>query len=248
MSVLDGKVVLITGGNSGIGKGVAAEVVARGGHAIIVGRSRDKLQAAADEIGGGVTPIVADVSDVSAIEEMISQATQRFGALDGLVANAGFGAFKKFADLTEDDFDKVFDVNVKGVFFTVQKTLPIMKRGGSIVVTASWTSHRGLEAGAAYAATKGAVNTLVKVLASELRGQDIRINSISPGMIDTPAISEMGERERAFWNDQIPAGRFGTPADVGKAVAFLLSDDAIYISGEDLLIDGALTRTVRMNF
>lgn len=245
---LENATILVTGGTSGIGKATAAEIVRRGGHAVIVGRDEDKMNAAADEIGrDAVTPVSADVSDLGALDRLMEEVRSAHGGLDGVLANAGFGNFMAFGDVTEDAFDEVFAVNVKGVFFTLQKALPLLRRPASVVVTASWTSHLGLEAGVPYAATKGALNAMVKTLTSELRGEGVRVNSVSPGLIDTPAIQAMEEDERRFWKDQVPEERFGQPEDVAKVVAFLLSDDAAYVSGEDVLIDGGLSRTIRMD-
>jgi NAD(P)-dependent dehydrogenase (short-subunit alcohol dehydrogenase family) len=246
---LDGKTILITGGTSGIGKATASSIISGGGHVIIVGRDEDKMADAAKELGEDfVTPISADVSDLKDLDRLFEKVKSKHGGIDGLFANAGYGRFMPFKEVSEDDFDNVFAVNVKGVFFTIQKALPILKKPASIVVTASWTSHLGLEAGVPYAATKGALNTMVKTMTSELRGEGIRINSVSPGMIATPAIEDMEDKERTFWKDQIPADRFGEPEDIGKVVAFLLSDEAGYVAGEDILIDGGLSRTIRMSF
>ena len=245
----EGKVVLVTGGTSGIGKAASRCILERGGHVVICGRNEEKLADAASELGeGSVTPIPADVSDLTELDRLFGKAKEVHGGLDGVFANAGFGRFMPFDEVGEDDFDKVFAVNVKGIFFTIQKALPLLRTPAAVVVTASWTSHLGLEAGVPYAATKGAVNTMVKTLTSELRGRGIRFNSVSPGMIDTAGIEDMEDEERAFWRNQVPSGRFGMPVDVGKVVAFLLSDDAAYIAGEDILIDGGLSRTVRMDF
>ncbi|MEL6385236.1 MAG: SDR family oxidoreductase [Cyanobacteria bacterium J06626_18] len=245
---MSGKTVLITGGSSGIGKGAAKAIVTQGGRVAITGRNNAKLQAAATEIGpeAQVLTVLADVSQLSEINHMVKCVGDRYGQIDGLFANAGFGRFQAARDIDGDAFDSVFAVNVKGVFFTIQRTLSLLKRPAAIVINASWTSHRGLPIGTPYAATKAAVRSFVRTLTSELGQDGLRINSISPGLIDTPAIADMSDSERVFWQSQIPLGRLGTAVDVGKVVAFLLSDDAAYIAGEDILIDGGFTKTVAM--
>lgn len=245
-----GKNILITGGSSGIGLGTARQIAAEGGTVVLVGRSEDKLDRATRELGAAedrVHAISADVSDLDALDRMIGEVRERVGQLDGMFVNAGFGKFLSTEDSDEDAFDAVFSVNAKGAFFTTKKALPLLKRPAAVVITASWTSHRGLPSGTLYAATKGAVNTMVKTLMSEHGGDGLRFNSVSPGIIDTAGIADMGEDERAFWRGQIPMGRMGTPEDVGKVVAFLLSDEAAYVAGEDVLIDGGLSRTLAMS-
>ncbi|MEV0528686.1 SDR family NAD(P)-dependent oxidoreductase [Streptomyces sp. NPDC050439] len=180
------KTVLITGGTSGMGLATARRLIAEGGHTIVTGRTRARVDAAVQELGPRASGIVADVTDLGAVDALMATVRERHGQLDGLFANAGTGTFLPFENITEPDFDHGIDVNFKGVFFTVQKALPLLADGGAIVINASWTLHRGNSVLTLYSATKAAVHNLARTLAAALAPRGIRVNSVSPGYIDTP--------------------------------------------------------------
>ncbi|MDF4252163.1 SDR family oxidoreductase [Streptomyces sp. WMMB303] len=240
------KTVLITGGTSGMGLATAHRLVAEGAHVIVTGRTRTRLNSAVQKLGPGASGVVADTADLGAVDALMQTVQDRHGRLDSLFANAGTGTFLPFENITEPDFDHGIDVNFKGVFFTVQQALPLLTDGGSIVVNASWTLHRGNSILTLYSATKAAVHNLARTLAASLAPRGIPVNSVSPGYIDTPMYpaDALTEAETAAVTGQIVAGRFGRPEEVAAAVAFLASSDASYINGQDLVIDGGLIGAV----
>ncbi|WP_326769837.1 SDR family oxidoreductase [Streptomyces sp. NBC_01591] len=240
------KTILITGGTSGMGLATAHRLVAEGAHVIVTGRTRARIDAAVQQIGPGASGIVADAADLGAVDALMETVRDRHAQLDGLFANAGTGTFLPFENITEPDFDHGIDVNFKGVFFTVQKALPLLADGGSIVINASWTLHRGNSVLTLYSATKAAVHNLARTLAASLAPRGIRVNSVSPGYIDTPMYpaDALTEAETEAVTGRIVAGRFGRPEEVAAAVAFLASADASYINGQDLVIDGGLVGAV----
>ncbi|MGW1990257.1 SDR family oxidoreductase [Embleya sp. NPDC001921] len=246
MNRFTGKTVLITGGTSGMGLATAHRLITEGAHVIVTGRTRARVDAAVRRLGPSASGAVADAADLAAVDALMELVRDRHGRLDSLFANAGTGTFLPFDRIAEPDFDRGVDVNFKGVFFTVQKALPLLADEGSIVINASWTIHRGNSVLTLYSATKAAVHNLARTLAAALAPRGIRVNSISPGYIDTPMYpaAALSTAEAKALTGRIAAGRFGRPEEIAAAVAFLASSDASYVNGQDLVIDGGLVGAV----
>jgi NAD(P)-dependent dehydrogenase (short-subunit alcohol dehydrogenase family) len=248
MTEFEGKSVLVTGGGSGIGLGTARRLVENGARVVLAGRDAGRLEAAVKELDAGdrVLAVPADVSRTADLDRLAGEIRRRFGGLYGVFANAGVGAAARSADVSEDDFDRVIGTNVKGVFFTVQKTLPLLEDGGAVVLNASWTVHRGMATGALYAASKAAVLNLARTLAPDLAERGIRVNTVTPGHIVTEMFDAVTgtDEVREFFRGQVPLGRLGLPQDVADAVLFLLSPRASYITGQELVVDGGLVHSV----
>ncbi|WP_049557127.1 SDR family NAD(P)-dependent oxidoreductase [Nonomuraea sp. SBT364] len=248
MTRFEGKVALVTGATSGMGLATAKRLLDEGASVVVTGRDDDRLARTLKELDGGdrVLAVRGDVASADDRDELMRRIADRFGRLDVLVANAGVGIFAGSAELTEADFDRSVDVNFKGVFFTVQKALPLMGEGASVVINASWTLYRGMAIASVYSATKAAVHSLARTLAAGLGGRGIRVNSVSPGYIDTPMFRGAMEDDAAAAaaTAQVVLGRLGRSEDVAAAVAFLASDDASYITGQDLVVDGGLVGAI----
>jgi NAD(P)-dependent dehydrogenase (short-subunit alcohol dehydrogenase family) len=249
MKKLQGKVAVITGGSSGIGLATAKRFVDEGAHVVITGRREEELKKAAASIKTNVTTVVSDVSRLEDLDRLYAVAKEKHGHIDILFANAGAGTIAPLAVATEPHFDQTFDVNVKGLFFTVQKALPLFKDGGSIILNSSVSNVLGLPGFTAYAASKAAVRNFARGWALELKDRKIRVNCMSPGAIDTPALAtttgltaEQAEQAVAQFTTQIPMGRRGMPEEIAAAVAFLASDESSYITGIDLPVDGGMAQ------
>ena len=246
---LEGKIALVTGGSSGIGLATARRFVDEGAHVVITGRRENELKDAATLIKKNVTTVVGDVSRLEDLDRLYAVVKEKHGHIDILFANAGAGTIAPLAVATEAHFDQTFDVNVKGMFFTVQKALPLIKDGGSIILNSSVSNVLGLPGFTAYAASKAAVRNFARGWALELKDRKIRVNCMSPGAIDTPALAtttgltaEQAEQAVAQFTTQIPMGRRGMPEEIAAAVVFLASDESSYITGIDLPVDGGMAQ------
>ncbi|MBN6039648.1 SDR family NAD(P)-dependent oxidoreductase [Amycolatopsis sp. 195334CR] len=236
----DGKIALVTGGSAGIGLATARRLRGEGATVVITGRDQARLDTAADALGD-VLAVRGDAARPDELDALMSTIRDRFGGLDVVFANAGAAAFRPNAEITEAEFDRVADSNFKAAFFTVQKAVPLVRGPASIVLNASWAVHRGVPGSAVYAAAKAAAHNLARTYAAELAGTGIRVNSVSPGYIATGSFRENVSAEaRAVAAAAVATGRLGTPEDVAAVVAFLASEDAAYVNGQDLPVDGGL--------
>jgi NAD(P)-dependent dehydrogenase (short-subunit alcohol dehydrogenase family) len=249
MKKLEGKIAVITGGSSGIGLATAKRFIEEGAHVVITGRREKELTEAAAVLGGNVTTVVGDVSRLEDLDLLYAVVKEKHGHVDILFANAGAGTVAPLEAASEAHFDQTFDVNVKGLFFTVQKALPLFRDGGSIILTSSVSNIMGLPAFSAYAASKAAVRSFARAWTLELKDRNIRVNSMSPGPIDTPALAtttgltpEQAEQAAAQFSSQIPMGRRGEPEEIAAAVTFLASDESSFITGIDLAVDGGMAQ------
>ncbi|MGC1862959.1 MAG: glucose 1-dehydrogenase [Methylocystis sp.] len=246
MGKLSGKIAIVTGGNSGIGLATAKLFATEGARVVITGRRKRELEAAVAEIGHGALGIQGDVSKLADLDNLYVELKQKFGRIDILFANAGIAEVAPLDAVTEAHFDKLFDINVKGLLFTVQKALPLIVDGGAIILTSSVANTKGVAALGVYSATKAAVRSFARTWTSELKDRKIRINAVSPGPIETPIFGKMGlpdqqiEEFGANISAQVPLGRFGTAEEIAKAALFLASDDASYVAGVDLYVDGGM--------
>ena len=245
---LAGKVALVTGGNSGIGLATAKRFVCEGAHAFITGRRPRELDAAVKEIGKNVTAIQGDVSKLADLDRLFAQIKKEKGKFDILFANAGVAKFAPFGKVTEEFYDSIFDINVKGLLFTVQKALPLLRDGAAIVLNASIVASKGFSSNSVYSATKAAVRSFARTWTTDLKDRGIRVNVVSPGATDTPGLrelyasSEAGQERNEVISQAVPLGRLGTPDEIAKAVVFLASDDASYITGVELFVDGGIAQ------
>ena len=246
---LEGKIAVITGGNSGIGLATAKRFVSEGAYVFITGRRQKELDVALSEIGKNVVGIQGDVSNLEDLDRLYNTVRDRKGHLDILFANAGIAQFAPLGEISEEHYDNIFRINVKGVLFTVQKALPLFQDdGGSIILNASIGSSKGVQESSVYSATKAAVRSFARTWTVDLRHRKIRVNAISPGPIDTPIFSnllqneEQSEQFKKNIVNTVPMERMGSPDEVAKAVSFLASDDSSYITGIELFVDGGLAQ------
>jgi NAD(P)-dependent dehydrogenase (short-subunit alcohol dehydrogenase family) len=240
---LEGKVALVTGGTTGIGLASAQDFAAQGATVFITGRRQAELDAAVALVGNGATGIRGDIASMEDLDRVFATIKAKAGHLDVVFANAGGGDMMPLADVTEEHFDRIFDANVKGTLFTVQKALPLLKDGGSIILTSSTTSVKGTENFSVYSASKAAVRNFARTWLLELKPRNIRVNAISPGPIHTPGLAglvpvEHQEGLLAHLATLVPSGRLGQPAEIAKAATFLASDDSSFINGIELFVDG----------
>jgi NAD(P)-dependent dehydrogenase (short-subunit alcohol dehydrogenase family) len=250
MGKLDGKIALITGGTSGIGFATAKRFVDEGAYVFITGRREPELAAAAQGIGTNVGAIQGDVSRMDDLDRLFARIQQQKGRLDIVFANAGAARFGALGTITEEFFDSMFDTNVKGLLFTVQKALPLMSKGGTIVLNASVGGYKGRAANGVYSATKAAVRSFARTWTNDLRDRHIRVNAISPGVTETEGLDDLmsssntadvaTQRERAIGS--IPLGRLGTADEIAKAVVFLAGNDSSYVAGAELSVDGGFAQ------
>jgi NAD(P)-dependent dehydrogenase (short-subunit alcohol dehydrogenase family) len=248
---LDGKIAVITGGSSGIGLATAQRFVDEGAYVFITGRRQSELDAAVRQIGkNNVTGVQGDVSNLEDLDQLYATVKQQKGRIDVLFANAGIGEFAPLGEISEAHFDKTFDINVKGLLFTVQKALPLFQDdgGSSIILNASIAASKGVEALSVYNATKAAIRSFARTWTVELKHRKIRVNAISPGPIDTPGVNglaqtkEQIEQIKTSLMASVPMGRMGNPDEVAKAASFLASDDSSYVTGIELFVDGGMAQ------
>jgi len=248
MGKLDGKIALVTGGTSGIGLAAAKALAKEGAHVYITGRRGPELAAAVKEIGPNVTGAQGDVSKMKDLDRLFERIKDEKGKLDILFANAGIAKYAVLGSITEELYDSIFDINVKGVLFTAQKALPLMPEGASIILVSSVVGSKGLSSNSVYSATKAAIRSFARTWTTDLKSRRIRVNAISPGTIDTPGLNDLlasgeaGEQRRKMVASAIPMGRFGQPDEVANAVVFLASDESSYMTGSELFVDGGFAQ------
>jgi NAD(P)-dependent dehydrogenase (short-subunit alcohol dehydrogenase family) len=248
MARLDGKVAVITGGNSGMGLATAQRFVAEGAYVFITGRRQTELDTAVKLIGKNVTAVQGDVSNLADLDRLYATVKQQKGKIDVLFANAGVGALAPLGEITEEHFDKIFNINVRGLLFTVQKALPLFQNGGSIILNASIASIKGIEAFSVYSASKAAVRSFARTWTVDLKSRKIRVNTLSPGPIDTPILDGLASTEeelkqvKTHLASQVPLGRMGTSDEIAKVALFLASDDSSFVTGVELFVDGGMAQ------
>ena len=248
MGKLDDKIALVTGGSSGIGFATAKRFVDEGAYVFVTGRRAQELDKAVKALGVKATGILGDVSKLGDLDRLYAQIEREAGRLDILFANAGVAAYAPLGAITEAHYDSIFNINVKGLLFTVQKALPLMPDGASIILNASVVASKGLDASSVYSATKAAVRSFARTWTTDLKARRIRVDAVSPGPIDTPGTARSGgvggsgpgahEGNRR----QRPPRSIGTPDEIAKAVVFLASDDASYVTGTELFVDGGFAQ------
>lgn len=245
---LSNKIAVVTGGNSGIGLATAKKFAAEGAKVIITGRDQKTLDAAVKEIGAGAVAVQGDVSKLADLDKLFAEVKSKFGRIDVLFANAGVALLTPLGHTDEALYDQISNINIKGVFFTVQKSLPLLSDGASIILTASIVAQKGMENFSVYSASKAAVRSFARSWANDLKARKIRVNAISPGPIQTPIFGRMGlsaEQLGGFAESivtQVPLARFGAPEEIADAAVFLASNDSAYVSGIDLCVDGGMAQ------
>jgi NAD(P)-dependent dehydrogenase (short-subunit alcohol dehydrogenase family) len=248
MNKLQGKVALITGGNSGIGLATAKVFVSEGAYVFITGRRKAELDAAVKEVGENVVGVEGDVSNPADLDRLYDVVKRTTGRIDILFANAGVARYAPLGTITAEFYDSIFNINVKGLLFTVQKALPLMPDGSSIILNASIVASKGLGANSVYSATKAAVRSFARTWTTDLKDRRIRVNAVSPGSTDTPGLNdllasaEVGQQRLKMISNSVPLGRLGRPDEIAKAVLFLASDDSSYVTATELFVDGGFAQ------
>jgi NAD(P)-dependent dehydrogenase (short-subunit alcohol dehydrogenase family) len=248
MGKLEGRVALITGGNSGIGLATAKHFVNEGAYVFITGRRESELTTAVKEIGRNATDVQGDVSNLSDLDRLFAQIKKDKGKIDIVFANAGVAKYAPLGTITEEFYDSIFDINVKGVLFTVQKALPLLRDGASVILNASIVASKGFSSNSVYSATKAAVRSFARTWTTDLKDRRIRVNAVSPGSTDTPGLTELlassetGQERKKMISKSVPLGRFGTADEIAKAVVFLASDESSYVTGTELFVDGGVAQ------
>ena len=248
MGKLEGKIALITGGNSGIGLATAKQFVNEGAYVFITGRRQSELDVAVKQIGKSVTAVQGDVSKLGDLDRLFAQIKREKGRLDIVFANAGVATYAPFGTITEEHYDSIFNINVKGLLFTVQKALPLLPDGASVILNASIVASKGFSSNSVYSATKAAVRSFARTWTTDLKDRRIRVNAVSPGPIETPGLNNLlassgaGEERLKMLSNNVPLGRLGTPDEIAKAVVFLASDDSSYVTGTELFVDGGFAQ------
>src|ERR1700733_8155137 len=243
MKRLEGRVAVVTGGNSGIGLATAIRLQQEGARVAISGRSKKTLDEAVKTIGNGILAIQSDVASLPDIDKLFAEVSRKLGKIDVLFVNAGVAKFAPLAETSESVFDEQYDINIKGAYFTIQKALPFLNDGASIILNTSVADSTGTVGASAYSATKAAMRSLARTAAAELVGRGIRVNTVAPGPIVTPILGRSGLPQEAIDDfakqitERIPMKRFGQPEEVSAAVAFLASQDASYITGVEINVD-----------
>lgn len=246
MSRLQGKIAVITGASSGIGLATAQRFVAEGAYVFITGRRQAELDKAVELIGSNVTAVQGDVANLDDLDRLFAVVRQQKGRVDVLVANSGVVEQKSLEDISPAHYDQIYDINARGLLFTVQKALPLFSKGGSIVLIGSIASYMGFPNHSAYSATKAAVRSYARTWTAEFKDRGIRVNNLSPGPVDTPIIDgqadskEGADKLRAFFSSVIPMGRIGRAEEIAAAALFLASDESSFVAGIDLSVDGGM--------
>jgi NAD(P)-dependent dehydrogenase (short-subunit alcohol dehydrogenase family) len=248
MGKLDGKVALITGGNSGIGLATAKRFVQEGAYVFITGRTQSKLDEALKQVGSHVTAVQGDVAKLGDLDRLFEQIEKEKGKLDIVFANAGIARYAPLGTIDEEHFDSIFGANVKGLLFTVQKALPLLPDGASIILNASVVGSKGMASNSVYAATKAAVRSFARTWTTDLKARRIRVNAISPGPIDTEGLRELlgsaqaGRDRLNSIGSTVPLGRLGAADEIAKAAVFLASEDSSFVTGIELFVDGGFAQ------
>ena len=248
MSKLQGKIAVVTGGNSGIGLATAKRFVEEGAYVFITGRRQAELDKAVKEIGRNVTAVQGDVINLDDLDRLYATVKETKGVIDVLFANAGFVELKTIDQISPAHFDKTFDINTKGLLFTVQKALPLMRQGGSIILISSIANSKAMPSYTAYSASKAAIRSFARTWTLELKDRGIRVNTLSPGPVDTPIIDLQfptkaeTDKLRETFAQAIPLGRLGRPEELASAALFLASDDSSFVAGIDLPVDGGMAQ------
>ncbi|WP_055495395.1 SDR family NAD(P)-dependent oxidoreductase [Streptomyces sp. TP-A0356] len=248
MNRLDGKVALVTGGSSGIGLAIAQRFVEEGAYVFITGRRQPELDKAKDEIGRNVTAVQGDITVPADLGRLFQTMEKEKGKIDVVVANSGLVDPQEFGQITEESFDRTFNLNARGTLFTAQRALPLMNDGGSIILVGSIAAYTGMDGYTTYSATKAAVRSYARTWTKELKDRGIRVNTLSPGPIDTPIMDSQADSKegadaiRAAFASVIPLGRMGRPEEVAAAALFLASDESSFCAGMDLSVDGGMAQ------